>query len=55
MHVCMEWQDGNEDVHDQVCVFCQVSEPMRHEDHRSTLSFLPEVGKEPVFCLWIEG
>lgn len=57
-HVCIIVWSGKTattDVHDQVRVFRQVSEPMRHEDHRSPFSFLPEVGKEPVFCLGIEG
>jgi hypothetical protein len=50
-----KWQNRNGDVHDQVRVFRQVSEPMRHENHRPTFSFLPEVGKESVFGFRIEG
>ena len=47
-------RNRSEDVHNQVRVFRQVSEPMRHEDHRPTFSFLPEVGKELVFGFGIE-
>lgn len=46
---------GGGDVQDQVGVFRQVPEPVRHKDHRSTFSFLSEVGKETVFGFGVEG
>ena len=55
MHGLEKWQIRNGDIHDQVRVFRQVSEPMRHENHRPTFSFLPEVGKKSVFGFRIEG
>lgn len=52
---CVENRKWQDDVHDEVRVLRQVSEPMRYKDYRSTFSFLPEVSKQSVFSFGIEG